>query len=57
MLETRIAKLFKNGSSQAVRIPAEFRFKGDEIYATRDERTGDVCHEKFPLSIDRSRRD
>jgi antitoxin VapB len=57
MLETRIAKLFKNGSSQAVRIPAEFRFKGDEIYATRDELTGDVCHEKFPLSIDRSRRD
>ncbi len=42
MLETRIAKLFKNGASQAVRLPAEFRFEGSEVYATRDEQTGDV---------------
>lgn len=42
MTETRIAKLFKNGSSQAVRLPAEFRFEGDEVYVTRDEVTGDV---------------
>ena len=42
MLETRIAKLFKNGSSQAVRLPAEFRFEGDAIYITRDDVTGDV---------------
>jgi antitoxin VapB len=42
MPQTRIAKLFKNGSSQAVRLPAEFRFEGDEVYATRDEVTGDV---------------
>lgn len=42
MSETRTAKLFKNGSSQAVRLPAEFRFAGDEVYATRDEVTGDV---------------
>jgi antitoxin VapB len=40
--ETRIAKLFKNGASQAVRLPAEFRFEGNEVYATRDEQTGDV---------------
>ena len=25
------AKLFKNGRSQAVRLPKEFRFKGSEI--------------------------
>ena len=25
------AKLFKNGRSQAVRIPKEFRFKGTEV--------------------------
>jgi len=25
------AKLFKNGSSQAVRLPKEFRFEGDEV--------------------------
>ena len=42
MPHTRIAKLFKNGASQAVRLPAEFRFEGDEVYATRDEQTGDV---------------
>jgi antitoxin VapB len=42
MPETRLVKLFKNGASQAVRLPAEFRFEGTEIYATRDEQTGDV---------------
>jgi antitoxin VapB len=39
---THIAKLFKNGRSQAVRLPAEFRFEGDEVYVRRDEKTGDV---------------
>jgi len=28
----RTAKLFKNGRSQAVRLPREFRFSGDEVY-------------------------
>jgi len=28
----KIAKLFKNGRSQAVRLPKEFRFKDDEVY-------------------------
>jgi antitoxin VapB len=48
MPETRSVKLFKNGSSQAVRLPAEFRFEGDEVYATRDETTGDVTLSKSP---------
>lgn len=26
------AKLFKNGRSQAVRLPKEFRFDGEEVY-------------------------
>lgn len=26
------AKLFKNGRSQAVRLPKEFRFPGDEVF-------------------------
>ena len=39
MIETRIAKLFKNGASQAVRLPVEFRFEGDEVYITRDDAT------------------
>jgi antitoxin VapB len=29
------AKLFKNGQSQAVRLPKALRFKGTEVYATR----------------------
>ncbi|MFI5011446.1 MAG: antitoxin [Hyphomicrobiales bacterium] len=48
MPETRIAKLFENGASQAVRLPAEFRFEGDEVYVTRDERTGDVLLSNKP---------
>lgn len=28
----RIAKLFQNGQSQAVRLPKNFRFEGDEVY-------------------------
>ena len=39
---TRTAKLFLNGRSQAVRLPAEFRFDGDEVEIRRDEVTGDV---------------
>ena len=26
------AKLFKNGKSQAVRLPKEFKFEGNEVY-------------------------
>ena len=29
------AKLFKNGRSQAVRLPKEFRFEGEEVYVKR----------------------
>ena len=48
MTETKTAKLFKNGSSQAVRLPAEFRFEGNEVYVTRDETTGDVILSRRP---------
>jgi antitoxin VapB len=27
----KLAKLFRNGRSQAVRLPREFRFEGDEV--------------------------
>jgi antitoxin VapB len=37
-----MVRLFKNGASQAVRLPAEFRFSGKTVYATQDEATGDV---------------
>jgi antitoxin VapB len=29
------AKLFVNGRSQAVRLPKEFRFEGDEVFIKR----------------------
>lgn len=48
MLETRTAKLFKNGASQAVRLPADFRFDGDEVFATRDPVTGNVTLSSQP---------
>jgi len=32
---TAIAKLFWNGASQAVRLPKEFRFEGDEVCIKR----------------------
>lgn len=31
----KTAKLFKNGESQAVRLPKEFRFDGDEVLIKR----------------------
>ncbi len=48
MKQTRTAKLFKNGSSQAVRLPADCRFDGSEVYITRDEATGDVVLSSRP---------
>ena len=36
------AQIFMNGRSQAVRLPAEFRFEGAEVYIRRDTATGDV---------------
>lgn len=38
----RTAKLFRNGRSQAVRLPKEFRFEGNEVAIRRDEGTGEV---------------
>ena len=37
-----LAKLFKTGRSQAVRLPAEFRFAENEVYIRRDPVSGDV---------------
>jgi antitoxin VapB len=33
----KVAKLFTNGRSQAVRLPAEFRFEGKDVYVERVE--------------------
>lgn len=44
------AKLFRNGRSQAVRLPVEYRFEGSEVYVRRDELTGDIILSKRPES-------
>jgi antitoxin VapB len=46
----RTAKLFQNGRSQAVRLPAEYRFEGSEVYVRRDPSTGDVILSRRPES-------
>jgi len=35
----KTAKLFKNGNSQAVRLPKEFRLPGDEVYIKKQGET------------------
>jgi len=42
------AKLFMNGRSQAVRLPVELRFEGDEVYIRKDPQTGDVILSRKP---------
>lgn len=38
----QIAKIFTNGRSQAVRLPAAFRFDTKEVFIYRDDETGNV---------------
>lgn len=35
MGKTGVAKIFRNGRSQAVRLPKEFRFEGDRVRVRR----------------------
>ena len=44
------AKLFMNGRSQAVRLPANYRFDCEEVYIRRDPETGDVVISRKPGS-------
>jgi antitoxin VapB len=46
------AKIFTNGRSQAVRLPAEFRFDTKEVYIRKDPKTGDVILSKRPNNWD-----
>ena len=34
MADTRVLKLFNSGTSQVVRLSADFRFDGDKVYAS-----------------------
>jgi antitoxin VapB len=42
------AKIFMNGRSQAVRLPAEFRFEEREVFIRRDPATGDLILSRKP---------
>ena len=47
---TQTAKLFITGRSQAVRLPREYRFEGQEVFIRRDPATGDVVLSRRPDS-------
>ncbi len=44
------AKIFINGRSQAVRLPAAFRFDCKEVYIKKDPISGDVILSRKPES-------
>ena len=46
---SRTAKLFRNGRSQAVRLPVDCRFPGSEVYIRRTA-SGDVLLSRKPES-------
>jgi len=48
----KIARLFKNGRSQAVRLPSAYRFSSAEVYIRKDPETGDVILSRKPESWD-----
>ena len=50
MMMPHTAKLFRNGRSQAVRLPAEYRFEGSSVYIRRDPVSGDVILSRRPES-------
>jgi antitoxin VapB len=50
----RTAKLFKNGRSQAVRLPKEFRFEGTAVAIRRDPATGEVILAPAPTPVEPS---
>lgn len=43
-----IAKVFQTGRSQAVRLPAAYRFDTREVFIRRDAATGDVILSRRP---------
>lgn len=48
----QVAKLFMNGRSQAVRLPAEFRFDCKEVFIRQDPLTGNVILSRKPDNWD-----
>ncbi len=49
---SHLAKIFINGRSQAVRLPAAYRFDSKEVYIHRDPETGNVILSAKPENWD-----
>lgn len=49
---SQVAKLFTNGRSQAVRLPAAYRFDTKEVFIRQDPETGDVILSRKPSTWD-----
>jgi antitoxin VapB len=47
---SQVAKLFANGRSQAVRLPAAYRFDTKEVFIRQDPETGDVILSRKPAT-------
>lgn len=47
---SKVAKLFINGRSQAVRLPAAYRFDEKEVFIRQDPQTGDVILSRKPAT-------
>jgi antitoxin VapB len=52
MAEVEKARVFMSGRSQAVRIPAGYRFTAKEVYIRKDPQSGDVILSQVPGSWD-----
>ena len=50
MAQLAKARVFMSGRSQAVRIPAEFRFSSEEVYVRRDPQSGDLILSQAPAT-------
>jgi len=48
----QVAKLFINGRSQAVRLPAIYRFDTPEVFIRQDPKTGDIILSRKPATWD-----
>jgi antitoxin VapB len=48
MAQAEKARVFMSGRSQAVRIPAQYRFTSKEVYIRRDAQSGDVILSQAP---------
>jgi antitoxin VapB len=49
---SQVAKLFINGRSQAVRLPAAYRFDTKEVFIRQDPETGDIILSRKPENWD-----